>query len=308
MRLRLGAGATVALIAFLASGASASAATEIGDECVASVAPADITVVLTASAGSLPTTAASDGVITKWRTKLPEGVPTTFPTKLKVLTPQAAPDDFRVDADSAAEQVGSGTLTFNTRLPIQAGDRIGLYSSTGTVVCGAEPAASTVGGIMGEVAAGSTATFTSSANTSVPVVATVEPDADRDGFGDETQDLCPQNAQTQVACPTIELSLFGTPGRGSLTVVVTANPQAEVTLAGKAKVPGSKRAKLKGGTKTVAPGGLTKFKVRYPGSMKKALAEVPATKSIKAKLTASTTNVLGEQVTAKTTVKVPGTG
>jgi hypothetical protein len=30
--------------------------------------------------------------------------------------------------------------------------------------------------------------------------ADVEPDADRDGFGDETQDQCPSEAATQGAC------------------------------------------------------------------------------------------------------------
>ncbi len=29
----------------------------------------------------------------------------------------------------------------------------------------------------------------------------VEPDADRDGFGDETQDACPSSASAQGACP-----------------------------------------------------------------------------------------------------------
>jgi hypothetical protein len=33
--------------------------------------------------------------------------------------------------------------------------------------------------------------------------ATLEPDADHDGFGDETQDQCPTNASTQGACPVI---------------------------------------------------------------------------------------------------------
>ena len=31
--------------------------------------------------------------------------------------------------------------------------------------------------------------------------ADIEPDADRDGYGDETQDLCSSDASTQGACP-----------------------------------------------------------------------------------------------------------
>lgn len=34
------------------------------------------------------------------------------------------------------------------------------------------------------------------------LAARVEPDADRDGFGDETQDQCSTNAATQATCPT----------------------------------------------------------------------------------------------------------
>jgi hypothetical protein len=35
--------------------------------------------------------------------------------------------------------------------------------------------------------------------------ADIEPDADRDGFGDETQDACPINAATQGACPAVPI-------------------------------------------------------------------------------------------------------
>ncbi len=38
-------------------------------------------------------------------------------------------------------------------------------------------------------------------NTEVLVQGTVEPDADGDGFGDETQDLCPTQTATQGNCP-----------------------------------------------------------------------------------------------------------
>ena len=47
-----------------------------------------------------------------------------------------------------------------------------------------------------------TATQTETDNKELLVQAVVEPDADRDGFGDETQDRCPTNATTAGACPT----------------------------------------------------------------------------------------------------------
>ena len=45
------------------------------------------------------------------------------------------------------------------------------------------------------------------------VAATIEPDADSDGFGDETQDQCPSQATTQGACDTTP------PGVNGLKVV-----------------------------------------------------------------------------------------
>jgi Ca2+-binding RTX toxin-like protein len=35
----------------------------------------------------------------------------------------------------------------------------------------------------------------------IDIAAKVEPDSDRDGFGDETQDQCPTNATVQGPCP-----------------------------------------------------------------------------------------------------------
>ncbi len=41
------------------------------------------------------------------------------------------------------------------------------------------------------------------------VAATIEPDADNDGFGDETQDQCPSQATTQGACDNVKPAVAG---------------------------------------------------------------------------------------------------
>ena len=41
------------------------------------------------------------------------------------------------------------------------------------------------------------------------VSAVFELEADNDGFGDETQDLCPTNASTQGPCPAAPASVTG---------------------------------------------------------------------------------------------------
>jgi hypothetical protein len=69
------------------------------------------------------------------------------------------------------------------------------------------------------------------------VQATIEPDADGDGFGDETQDQCPSQAVTQGACvPPPSLPRDTTPptvsklGVGGGTIAYTLSEAATVTL------------------------------------------------------------------------------
>ena len=52
------------------------------------------------------------------------------------------------------------------------------------------------------------------------VAATIEPDADRDGFGDETQDQCPRQATTQGPCDDTA------PGVSGLKVTAARPPTA----------------------------------------------------------------------------------
>lgn len=95
-------------------------------------------------------------------------------------------------------------VTVPTRVPVAAGDRVGLsipsgikaiYAYTGGDIC------AFLGGLDSQPV-GSTVTYVvSSCNANTPAVrATVEPDADNDGYGDESQDLCPTDATRQTAC------------------------------------------------------------------------------------------------------------
>jgi hypothetical protein len=44
-------------------------------------------------------------------------------------------------------------------------------------------------------------TYEPGSNHQIDVSAVLEPDADHDGFGDETQDQCPTNGSTHGPCP-----------------------------------------------------------------------------------------------------------
>jgi hypothetical protein len=103
-----------------------------------------------------------------------------------------------------ADGTSAGHITaVATQRSIQAGDRLGLFGFGLTTKVGAngtprQCAYSTTGN-----AAGTTKTYTTSLcnNDEWLLQATVEADADNDGFGDETQDQCPTSASTHGACP-----------------------------------------------------------------------------------------------------------
>src|SRR5262249_55804628 len=102
--------------------------------------------------------------------------------------------------------------TFPARIPVPAGATLALWtpdmetancafttsSSTDEIKwSNADPADPGVGVQLGDNAQGLKGVPMERIN----MAAVVEPDADGDGFGDETQDGCPTNASIQTACP-----------------------------------------------------------------------------------------------------------
>jgi hypothetical protein len=89
-----------------------------------------------------------------------------------------------------------------TRLPIAAGDQIGIDSDDSFRV-----RAPVTGGQWGywspriDDSDTPSAPGTGSSVTVIPFNADVEADVDHDHFGDETQDACPSDSTTQGACP-----------------------------------------------------------------------------------------------------------
>ena len=91
-----------------------------------------------------------------------------------------------------------------TRRPVQAGDFVGIEFPD-TVKDGANGPPRQCAYKIGGNAPGTTQTYTSAScnNNEWLVQATVESDADHDGYGDVTQDQCPTNASTHGACPLL---------------------------------------------------------------------------------------------------------
>jgi hypothetical protein len=96
-------------------------------------------------------------------------------------------------------------------LPIAAGDQIALYSPDGqpgnapSAVYNNFPSTNVARSLTGsEPGASFTVGGAATGNTLINATATIEPDADGDTFGDETQDQCPTNAAVQATCPVAQ--------------------------------------------------------------------------------------------------------
>src|ERR1044072_6129752 len=193
MLKRIG-GVFALMIASLAAAPNSSASTGVGTHCVPhGSSSATPLVPLTRSPQTpWPIPVPTAGVVTEWNVFSTSG--SLVPQKLKVVRPTGGPDEFHVVAESPVEGILKGRNSFDTRIPVQAGDRFGLYGPDNhTLFCGEAGAGETMGRALDEITLGSIATFTPEADgDQVPVIAAVEPDGDGDGYGDETQDLCPQ--------------------------------------------------------------------------------------------------------------------
>jgi RTX calcium-binding nonapeptide repeat (4 copies) len=146
------------------------------------------------------------GVITSWRFQGYSAGAGPGTGRLFVWRPTAAPNRFiYVDSTSPEIFVGGMVRTFATRLPVQVGDILGMVAPEPCLLgLPGQPAGDEVRFFLSptEPAKGSTQTTTGLLPAErILIAANVEPDSDRDGFGDETQDQCPTNAAIQGPCP-----------------------------------------------------------------------------------------------------------
>jgi hypothetical protein len=165
------------------------------------------------------------GVISRWSARtFSFGGPDQI-LQLAVIGNDVTGDMVTFEGLSAFEHLAPATasgqaFSFTTRIPVNGGERIGLYAQDMTgpqsftwgcavsnsngssdrdiwgdlsaAVIGAPPAPATHGQFPGQ---------------RVPVEAVLEADADNDNFGDETQDQCPTDATTQSTCPVPDTAI-----------------------------------------------------------------------------------------------------
>jgi hypothetical protein len=293
---------------------TASAATEFGTNCLANRAEegAPLTLIQLTQNG-VPTAAPSSGVITQWKIRLIPA-PVTISQQLKVFRPTANPAQFQVVGESAFASVAGGENSFPTRIPVQAGDRLGIFGNLtyGPLFCEGpetESPGNTLGGFAGNPTTGTTATLAGvGTEVLVPARAVIEPDADGDGFGDETQDLCPQSPAVQAACPVVVLDAFSIGGGNAVKVLVATSTTAPVNVSGTVALGKGGKAKLSAKGKTVTAGKITHFTLKFPASLKERLSELEPRKKLTLRITASATDVTGQVTKDKLRAKLKGQG
>lgn len=151
----------------------------------------------------------ADGVITRWRVVLGASTASSIAITPRVL---GFTNKYTALRSGAAQSlpVAGGSFEFPTRLPISANSLFAIDAVTNGAVGDAPKFVTNIatnagliaktpavpdGGTFG-IALGGGAT-----TTKLMINADIEPDADKDGFGDETQDLCTSSATAQGACP-----------------------------------------------------------------------------------------------------------
>jgi uncharacterized repeat protein (TIGR01451 family) len=224
IRLRhavLAAGLSGSLL-LLAAG-SAAAGTTIGqnDAGGTGTCGAGNTFIQTGTGPGAPsyTVPAGGGVITSW--SFQAGSTAGEQDKLKVVRPTETPNQFFVVGEGALQTMTPSTLnTFPVRIPVQAGDLLGLHTVDGN---DCTVTTHTTGNTDAYVPSpdpspGSTFTGTpeSSSGEAYNVSARVEADADDDGWGDETQDKCVGATGPMQGCPRADLSVANAASAGSV--------------------------------------------------------------------------------------------
>ena len=145
--------------------------------------------------------APSDGVVVRWRIRV--GATATSATTPRIIRPVTATTYTGAGTGTTVTPPLTQISTFDTRLPIQAGDYFGV-NQAGITASRAGVTGSTFvrwdSPVLGNGAAARSISGPPTNNFEELINADIEADVDGDGYGDETQDLCPNDSTIQADC------------------------------------------------------------------------------------------------------------
>ncbi len=283
---------------------------EFGDTCegVQSGAPYAAAFELSRKGSPLPAAAPVSGVLTKWIAHMPADFPTGLPPQAVRLVRVVGSGAVEVTAKSSLETLHPGENEFETRLPVKAGEYLAFGSGEGgSIVCSTFSSESLEerGGAIGFPlpGPGQKAPFEAT-EYAVPVSGVIEPDRDGDGYGDLTQDGCPQSAEYHGACPVLHFAPSYEIGARAIRVRVRSSLRARVAVSG--LLP--HRGAAMGAMKTIPPHRLTTFRLGITPALHRMLRRLDSRKALRIPFVARVDHMAGNVGTDRLTVRVPGRG
>lgn len=271
----------VALAVALIAPAAAAAAVTLGQSPPTAGTPATMEcklpppqpradlVQITNTTGNPYAVPAGGGVITSWRTSTSTG---SAQMRLRLFT--QAGSTVTPQAESDLESLTPTSTSFATRIPVTGGELLGLSimpGATGVDCYNYNTAPADVVGVAYAGPIGSSETLLGSqAQLLANVSAQLEPDADGDGYGDETQDACPTEATNQGPCNAFTIGKKkANKKNGTAKVTVTVPGAGVVALSGKGIATKRVEKSEAGDAKlTVKPKDKTKKKLKSKGKAK----------------------------------------
>jgi hypothetical protein len=310
----------------LASPVSSPAAVTIGNQlsttgldngpcnsssCTVSTRPPTGTSTIEAPGGLLSPV---DGVVTSWRFASGSS---GNQVSLRVL--RLGIGFVATGAGTSAAQTSLGGISgpFLTQLPIKAGDTVGLNATIGATILRPTAEASSTGWTP-TLPDGATLAGTNVGSEQTMVEATVEPDVDCDGRGDETQDTNLNDGPCgDHAAPVQKLTAKKRQRLAKAAVFEGLDQQGVVSLRARVKVPSRSHArtvrvlaravKSKRSRATLAAGRKTKIKLKFTArARRKIKAAIRASGPRRVVATAKSTDALGNRSTAKVRFKLVG--
>src|SRR5262245_9248498 len=251
-----------------ATPASAGAATQLGQTFTPEWPCIDNVNFLQSVSPGSSYVAPHDGVISNWSFQSPSSGSDLL--KLKVGRPAGGGQFTTVGSSGALMDPPPGQLsTYPAQIPVFAGDIIGFYWNQGNTA----PCAHRTGDRTfhnrnhdGDVPPGTTSTFSEETGFQLDIAASLEPDCDKDGLGDETQDVTTSPCAT---CAGQRANIIGT--NGNDTRSGTPGADVMVGLGGRDKLSGlaGNDVICGGAGKDTLNGGKGKDKLRGEGGKDK---------------------------------------
>jgi hypothetical protein len=246
-----------------------------------------------------------NGVITSWQVR--SGVTPLTNLVFKVGRAAAPAGSYTIVGETiAGPQTANSVTTTPARVPVHAGDVIGMAEQSGDCYTDGGTGDS-LGSAAGDVPPGDTQNFADDVTRRLPIAATVEPDADGDGYGDETQDKCPVSVGSIADCspPPRDVSppSFSATSKsatlskkGTITLALTSSEPASGTVTGTISVPkAAKSVHFKAASIKLAPGKFTPVRLKLSKRDARAVRKAVRQRTLKANITVTLTDGAGNR-------------